>query len=108
MPSLRTLAKEQAMSCPHNKELCPICDDIVSAVNDMSRTRLDLTPPRFDVSGNKITGEFDEIKTPELIEVRLEDIEEVDAGFMPYFLMGVAVGVIAFFLAFVLLTIKGA
>lgn len=89
MLALRALAKEQAMK-----------DE------DIARTRLDMTPPRFDVSGNKITGEFDEIKTPELIEVKLEEIEE--APILPWFLIGVAIGAVAFLAAFVLLTIKGA
>lgn len=81
-------------------------DELVNELFDPRKTYLDMTPPRFDVSGNKITGEFDEIKTPELIEVRLEDIEE--APLMPWFLIGVAIGAIAFLAAFVLLTIKGA
>ena len=73
---------------------------------DPRKTYLDLEPPRFDVSGDKVTGEFDNIKTPELEKVY--EIEIVETGeFWRHFCAGLAIGAITFIVCYVLISLGG-
>lgn len=81
-------------------------------MKDLLKTHLDLEPPKFDVGGNRITGEHDNDKTPDSgIDIRkFESIEDMtryaiaeglsrneafsDIG--GYFCVGVGIGIILF------------
>jgi hypothetical protein len=70
------------------------------------RTQLDLLPYRFDVGGNRVTGELDSEKTPDsginipVIEI-IEESPDTFGGMGGYFLVGVGIGMVLFVLALV-------
>lgn len=76
------------------------------------KTQLDLEPPRFDVGGNRITGELDNEKTPDSgISIPIIEIEEAEPDTFSsvggYFVFGVGLGMLLFMLGWVSCLIAG-
>ncbi len=66
---------------------------------DPFKTQIDLRPYRFDAAGNRITGEFDLDKTPEMKPIRVYYTKETLTS---YFVLGVSIGMALFVLLFAL------
>lgn len=71
---------------------------------DPRKTYLDMEPPRFDVGGNKITGEFDKVNTPtiDIVEEPMEEIEPPrKVQYAIDIVVGMGIGVIIFALGWI-------
>lgn len=66
---------------------------------DPFKTQIDLRPYRFDAAGNRITGEFDLDKTP---EVKLTRVYYTKETLNSYFILGISIGMALFVLLFAL------
>jgi hypothetical protein len=84
--------------------------------SDLSLTRIDMHPPtpedfdqfgerrKTDPIGQIVTGEFDNVTTPELIPIELDiDAEIFDSQFAVSFAMGVGLGICGFVVAYMIL-----
>jgi len=70
---------------------------------DPSKTYLDLEPPKFDFGGDKITGEFDEMDTPEIEDltqlVQIESFAQIERPWRD-FMVGFTIGLVIFVLGY--------